>query len=257
MSTRISPFSLKNRFHHKVVNTFFQAQWLWKIFFSKKKYQKVKSTRTGLIQKIFLKVFWFWPRIYEVESWRDAGIGCYRDPSNYISLDDKALLLLKEVEVSVASKNASILDLGCNAGRFLNELHRKGYTNLHGVDISAAAQALMKTTFPDLYKVVDFHCQTFQEYLLEAENRSMDIVFTHGATVELVHPSFPLIHHLCRICNQSVVLMIYESGHSYPRFWEWEFNQQGFILSKALRPAATGEVHSLLRFTRVQDSVPR
>jgi hypothetical protein len=63
-------------------------------------------------------------------------------------------------------------------------------------------------------------------------------MYSHGGTLELVHPSFDIVRHLCRVARKHVVLYINEHGHAYPRFWIYEFRRRGFYLVRAERPAA-------------------
>jgi SAM-dependent methyltransferase len=46
--------------------------------------------------------------------------------------------------------DASIVELGCNAGRNLYQLWQAGYQNLSGVEINSGALNLMKQKFPDM-----------------------------------------------------------------------------------------------------------
>ena len=245
-----SPFSLRKRFFERFVNTFLQIHLLWGIVIKYDSFWNEQSTNTNLMRRILLKALWFWPRLREAEEWRDAAIGKGRDPSHFVQIDKKEHIFMDEVIACTPGLKDPVLDLGCNCGRFLDYLRERGYTNLHGVDISRAAREYMDEVFPELAKIVDLQCATFQEYLSSQPDLSMETVFSHGATVELVHPSFPLIKHICRISKSSVIFLFYETGHSYPRFWEWEFNSHGFYLAKVQRPAVAGTDISLLVFRR-------
>lgn len=54
-----------------------------------------------------------------------------------------------------ANKNASILDFGCGEGRLLLFLHSKGYTNLHGADISTSGWPNLEPITRSLTKIED------------------------------------------------------------------------------------------------------
>ena len=245
-----SPFSLRKRFFERFVNTFLQIHSLWDIVIKYDSFWDQQSTTTNLLRRVFLRVFWFWPRLREAEEWRDAAIGKGRDPSHFVKIDNEEHIFMDEVVACTPKLNDPVLDLGCNCGRFLNCLRERDYTNLHGVDISQAARDHMDVVFPELAKMVHFQRDTFQKYLSSQPDQSMETVFSHGATVELVHPSFPLIKHICRISRSSIIFMFSETDHSYPRFWEWEFNSHGFYLAKAQRPGVAGTGISLLVFRR-------
>lgn len=239
--------SLRKRFFARFKNTFLQIPCLWGMVIDHNSFKEQHSTK---LRRIFMKAAWFWPRLIDAEQWRDGAIGKQRDPNHFIEIDSQARKLVDEVIFQTPDKNAPILDLGCNCGRLINELRIAGYTNLHGVDISQAANDHMHVVFPELAAMANYSVSTFQEYLEKLPDGAMETIGSHGATVELVHPSFPLVKHLCRVARSHVVLLIVESGHSYPRFWEWEFNRYGFILAKALRPSEEGSASSLLVFSR-------
>ena len=249
MSSRSDNFFLQTRFFERFVNSFLQLHFLWDRVV---RYESFGTEgESGLLKKVVLKLFWFWPRLVDAEQWRDANFGKRRDPSHFVEVSKGEFLLVDEVVEASGTADEAILDLGCNSGRFLNELHKRGYGKLHGVDISDVAQKYMGVAFSGLDEVVDFHCMTFQEYLSKASDGAVSIIYTRGATVELIHPSFPLIRHLCRVASKKVIFMFNESGHSYPRFWEWEFNVHGFYMSKAIRPVSEDASQlSLLVFDR-------
>ncbi len=161
--------------------------------------------------------------------------------------------LLGEIISIEPNKHAAILDMGCNVGRHLNYLYEKGYKNLHGVDFSRKAIDDMKERYPLMYSNITISEASFKEYLKSAPYM-MDIVYTRGATFELVHPLYPLIKNVCQIAKKYVVMVISETGHAYPRFWEYEFAREGFELMHLRRPASMqAETHrvSLMTFRRL------
>jgi SAM-dependent methyltransferase len=168
------------------------------------------------------------------------------DPASQVQMD--------EIMALVPERNAAILDLGCNVGRHLAYLHGQGYRNLHGVDWSESALRDMAARYPDMHANAMLTRASFEDFL-GAAREPVDLVYTRGATFELVHPAFPLIHHVCRIARRHAVLVITEAGHAYPRFWEYEFAREGFELTHLRRPAsaATPEHRvSLMTFSRVE-----
>ena len=167
--------------------------------------------------------------------------------------DPAGLAMMQEILERVPDREAAILDMGCNVGRHMNYLHQQGYRNLHGVDFSSRALRDMATTFPELHAVARVTAASFQDYLTR-DLAEMDVVFTYGATFELVHPTFPLVRRICRIARRYVMLVISESGHAYPRLWEYEFAKEGFELTLLRRPASAAvprQTASLLVFKRL------
>jgi len=145
--------------------------------------------------------------------------------------------LLDEIMTLSPDKSASILDMGCNVGRHLDFLFRHGYHNLRGIDFSSAAIRDMAIRYPEMSASSNIMVSSFQDYLRN-NPEPVDIVYSRGATFELIHPSFPLIPMVCRRALRHVVLVIRETGHQYPRFWQYEFARNGFELSHLRRPAS-------------------
>ncbi|MRR56888.1 MAG: class I SAM-dependent methyltransferase [Deltaproteobacteria bacterium] len=156
---------------------------------------------------------------------------------NFDALEPASIVLLDEIVSVASSKNDSILDMGCNVGRHLNYLHGKGFHNLRGVDFSDRAVKDMQERYPEMYRDSTITVASFQDFL-KAGSEQVDIVYTRGATFELVPAAFPLIESVCRISKKYVILVISEFGHAYPRCWEYEFARAGFELVHLKRPAA-------------------
>lgn len=167
--------------------------------------------------------------------WRGQRAG---DPHGYdkYTIDHPRIpVLIKELQ-AISHRNDSILDLGCNCGYYLHFLKKEGYTNLHGIDISPEAVTFGKANF-DL-EDVDIVVGSFEDVLplFEKQGRKFELVYSLGATLELVHPSFDIIHQVCQISERYILLIINEWGHAYPRFWEYEFSRNGFLPVKCIRP---------------------
>jgi SAM-dependent methyltransferase len=137
-------------------------------------------------------------------------------------MDPASEVMLNELTSLAGGKNTSFLDMGCNQGRHLNYLYEMGYKNLTGIDFSSLAMENMQKQFPQVYSACKIINTSFQKYFAH-DQEEVDIVYSRGATLEIVHPSFPIIRKICQIARQYVVIVINEAGHSYPRFWEYEF----------------------------------
>ncbi len=193
-------------------------------------------------------------RPFPHKHWEKQTIGDGHGPDKFVELTPLSEILLNEIELMSQDKNSAILDLGCNVGRHLNALWDKGYRNLHGVDIQQAALDHMEKLFPDMKRASIIQHGTFQEYLPSIDDSFFHVVFTHGATIELVPPSFPICQEMARVSRSAVVLAINESSHSYPRLWEREFLSAGFILTKLLRPAHPEFSTTLMVFLRMHSA---
>jgi len=217
----------------KVLHSYLTPKFLWKLVIRNYETFLISDNKPVLkIEWFFKSLFWFWPSLHTSVFWRDRTVGSTMGPQDYVIIPEHSKLLVEELLKIAKNKESSFLDLACNSGRFLKALYKAGYQNLSGMDISASALAYMAENTPEIYDPEKIKLKTMQEYLLQANTESFDIVYTHGATVELIPPTFPLVEEVCRISKKYVVFYISESGHHYPRFWEIEFNRFGFQLER-------------------------
>lgn len=173
----------------------------------------------------------YWARNH----WKAQKSGDIHGYDKYCNDHPAAAVVLSEI-IRLAKKDASILDIGCNCGYYLNRLKKEGYSCLTGVDICKEAIEFGKKHY-DL-SGIELLTGSFEDILpsFVFEGRKFNILYSVGATIELVHPSFDIIRHLCVVSNDYIILIISLWGHDYPRFWEYEFNSHGFILEKMVTP---------------------
>lgn len=184
-----------------------------------------------------------------------AGMNHGYDKYDYSQpLRDKAFWDEIKLRAAVA---ADILELGCNCGRDLYRLKQSGYQKLTGVDICANAIEYGKKKF-DL-NGIELVVGSYEDVLpgCVKRGRTFDLVYSGGATISLVHPSFDIVKHMCAL-SRAYVIMLNEDNQdrAYSRFWEVEFRRHGFLLVKYLRPAyedpqASGVVSSLAVYQRM------
>jgi len=190
---------------------------------------------------------WFWPQVSDAAVWASASESGWYAPSSYL-IDEPGPLLQQLMHRTPVSH--SILDLGCNSGANLNFLYEAGYRKLAGVDAGREALSLFFDTFPDTYNCVKPHHDLFQHYLLSQPDDAYDVLHSNGATIELVHPSFPVVAEICRVARDSVFLDICERGHAYPRRYVEQFARHGFELTYKERPDDLINSSSILIFKR-------
>ncbi len=181
-------------------------------------------------------IFRFSPwQFFARRHWKEQDEGDIHGFDNYLTPHPRIPLLIAEIESRIAT-DRPVLDLGCNCGYYLSCIKKAGFTDLAGVDIAPAAIRYGKEHL-DLTGV-DLMVGSFEEVLpdLAARGRKFDLVYSMGATIELVHPSFDVIRHICAVSDRYVILIISEWGHAYPRFWEYEFNRNGFFLVRKVYP---------------------
>jgi SAM-dependent methyltransferase len=225
-----NPLFTKKQYFRKLINTFF-PRWLYAL----------SPWRNS-----------------ETRHWGEQTAGDIHGYDKYTAFHNRIPILISELDHRI-SKEDRILDLGCNCGYYLSEIRKNGYKNLTGIDISGEAIRYGKTEFgfcDDELKI-----GSFEEVLpqLHQQKKSYVLTYSMGATLELVHPSFDVIKAICDVTEKYVILIISEWGHRYPRFWEYEFNRQGFLLIRSVRPFDgsemtddPGSINSLLIFRRVE-----
>ncbi len=192
--------------------------------------------------------------------WGSRGEFGKRGMSLYVDLSPTSMPLIDEViRRAGEEKQIRILDLGCNVGRHLNELHKKGIGDLYGVDVNKSCEEAMKKYFPELADEVACSWLSFEEYLPTVPDRQFDIIYTHGISIEHTSPSCNIEKHLCRITSKYIVLanVSFNRG-SYPRSWLKNIQKYGFSIVKLLQPekewspeSSDNRPHSLVVFQRI------
>ena len=191
---------------------------------------------------------WFWPSIADAGDWVRSEVRGKYDPLQYLRTEPRPLLahLIQRIPSS-----ESVLDLGCNSGADLNLLYQEGFRKLYGVDASGAALGVFASKYPETFRCAEVRHELFQRYLMRSPDRFVDVLHSHGATLELIHPSFPLVSEICRVVRKAVFIDVLEEGHAYPRDYIREFERNGFRLVYCQRDPQLF-YSSLLEFRRIQ-----
>lgn len=243
VGSRICPWSPAltpgTNFWRKVKNTFFHPFWLWKMVINDADSDAILEGRNSssigvfaFISKVLIRTVWFWPRLVDAGVW----VNEKSDPTPFRDMTEDSHFLVQEVARRATNEHAPLLDIGCNCGRHLAALADLNFDNLYGVDVNKEAIEKMSEWFPQLTGKCNAQVDLMQRYLSRSADNAFEIVFTRGATVELIHPSFPLVRELCRVSKSHVILMIRENEHAYTRFWAYEFYRNGFMLTDLVRP---------------------
>lgn len=95
-------------------------------------------------------------------------------------------------------KNAAILDAGCGEGALLNELYKRGYTNLHGIDINKDRFLLKDRS--------DFR-ETDLNEKLPFKSGGFDFIFSIE-TLEHIESPYNAIREFHRLLNKGGKLII-------------------------------------------------
>lgn len=140
----------------------------------------------------------------------------------------------------VVGADASVLELGCSAGRHLAHLHGCGYTDLHGVEVNPSALETLHERFPELGAAGRFHEATIESFLPGLDDGAFDAVFS-VQTLQHVHPDeLAVFDEFSRVANALVTVenegdhadadvnMVDEGVPLYYRDWHEVFTERGW-----------------------------
>ncbi|MDP2813933.1 MAG: methyltransferase domain-containing protein, partial [Erysipelotrichaceae bacterium] len=133
---------------------------------------------------------------WATKHWGAQNYGDDHSFEKYSTYQPRIPVLINELNARI-TKNNSILDVGCNCGFYLFTLKNEGYTNLSGIDISRNAIEYGKNNFD--MNGINLKVGSFQEILpqIYSQNIKYDVIYSMGATIELVHPSFDIVKYIC------------------------------------------------------------
>ena len=206
-----------------------------------------ENSRRRPLHRVLSRCIWFWPRIDVARGWAQAKEGGSWGPENYLH-SHQTRLVAKVLEV--VAPESSLLELGCNCGSDMDQLRIAGYRNLRGMDAGGDAIRLFAREHEETFALADVQRDLFQRYLMNTQSASVDYVYSNGATIELVHPSFPVVKEICRITCKGVLLDLSEFGHGYPRDYVGQFKKHGFRLTFTDRELSPHPSSQIFVFSR-------
>jgi SAM-dependent methyltransferase len=223
----------------KIFNTFLTPRY-YKFYINIKKNINNKNKFFNLLSRL-----WFVPSVNDLKYWRNVKSTDNRHGIvHYSKFSTGSKDLIAKIK-KYSKKDSKILDLCCNVGRYLNFLNSKGYKNLYGVDINKDAISIAKKNMR-----LNLTCSPIENYLLKQKNNYFDITYTHGATIELIKPTFNLVSEITRITKLYVIILISEIYH-YPRFWRYEFQKNNFnIIDIKILNNTSKDFRSLIIFKK-------
>jgi len=108
--------------------------------------------------------------------------------------------------------DASVLEVGCSAGRHLAELAEAGFTDLTGVDVNPEALEVLAENYPELSEMGTFHATTIEEFVEGVEDGAFDAIFS-VETLQHIHPDADWVfEELARITSDRLITVENESG---------------------------------------------
>jgi len=158
--------------------------------------------------------------------WRDPG-NKHHHPRSLTTGLDKSVMVSFWIRLLV-DKNARVLELGCNTGRNLAELHRSGCRNLCGIEINPHAVKLLKEELPhiyDLFQATAIVNEPMEDVLTKLRDKSFDVVFS-VASLMFVHPSKqPLVfQQIARIASKYIITIENDTDtKALPGAWAYDY----------------------------------
>ena len=180
--------------------------------------------------------------------WRSPQDGSNK-PEDYILGRDgeapKRTGYIVDLIESESSKDESILEIGCNVGRNLNELYIKGFRNLSAIDISEEALTMLINTYPELASIANLYNTPVEESIIKFRDCEFDVVFTMAVLMH-IHPDSEFIFDdMVRITKKRLIVIEDEeciSSRHFPRNYKKVFERLKMtqIFSETNVPGSSG-----------------
>ena len=129
----------------------------------------------------------------------------------YYGPDETSAALCDLLDERVGT-DASVLELGCSAGRHLAHLHEAGFEDLTGVDLNPNAFEVLADTYPDLDDAGAFHAAAIEEFVTDVADDRFDAVYS-VETLQHVHPDDAWVfEELTRVAEDLLVTVEVEGS---------------------------------------------
>ncbi len=159
--------------------------------------------------------------------WETRNIGDDHGPEKYL-IEDNATYVLFEDLLKVLNENASFLEVGCNAGRNLNYLLNKGYTDLAGIEINEISiHKTLKGHFPKLYEMGEFYVGNAAQEIRKIQNERYDVVFSIAVLEHIQPEDSTLFKDMVRVSKKYIAVITGENSRVYPYNFEKIFERLG------------------------------
>lgn len=166
--------------------------------------------------------------------WRTADNGL-NTSANYVNIERLPTLktrseFLVDWVSRVAGKDASVFELGCNAGRNLEFLRQGGISRLSAIEINADALSRLHTTYPELSEIVNVEAGSAEDLLKLKPDDSFDLVYTMAVLEHIHSDSEWIFGELVRITSKWLLIIEDEFTHSsrhFPRKYKEIFEGLG------------------------------
>lgn len=156
---------------------------------------------------------------------------------------------LREQLDATVGRDATVLELGCSAGRHLAHLYDHGYRDLWGVDINGDAATVMRQAYPALAAAGTFAFDAIEDVITGFDDRQFDAVYSVETLQHIHHDHEWVFAEVARITDDLLVTVEAEPGDSetapsvdyvrdefplYRRDWHAVFTSLGFAETSSI-----------------------
>ncbi len=130
----------------------------------------------------------------------------------YYGPNETSEILRDALEHSLG-RDASILELGCSAGRHLSHLYDHGFENLSGIEVNEDAFDVMAANYPDLYSAGEFYPDAIEDIIEDFDDDQFSAVYS-VETLQHLHPDAEWVYEeLARITDDLLITVENEGDH--------------------------------------------
>jgi SAM-dependent methyltransferase len=160
--------------------------------------------------------------------WQSRETGDEHGPEKYVQEDNSTYVLFEDL-LKVVGKDASFLEIGCNAGRNLNYLFRQGYRNLAGIEINKASiNNTLKEHFPELYKTGRFYIGNAAHEIKKIPSKSYDVTFSIAVLEHIPPADKRLFFDMARVTRSYIAIITGDNSRVYPHNYDIMFEEFGY-----------------------------
>jgi len=141
--------------------------------------------------------------------------------------------LMQEKLLTSINNNDSILEIGCNAGRNLNYLFERNFSNLFGIEINEKAVELMKKTYPRMYEKSNILINSIESVIPLIRDNNFNVVISFAVLMHLPFESNFIMKEITRITKDYLIIVEDErqlilGDRHFPRDYKDIFENMGF-----------------------------
>ena len=144
-------------------------------------------------------------------------------------LANASIHVMFDALLKMLEKKASFLEIGCNAGRNLHYLLKRGYTDLAGIEINdASVNIALKDHFPDLYEKGTFYIGNCLDEIKKIPDSRYDVVFSIGVLEHIPYEDKALFTEMARVSKQYIAIITGVKSALFNHNYEKIFRRLGF-----------------------------